>query len=151
MDSSLAEIGIIALVAVILIGIAVYFIAQSRGGYTTTASTTQPTTAPTTVATTTVSRIHSFTLNESEYSITPSAITVPAGSIIVLNIRNIGTVNHDLVVIGSNYSSSPSTPQIAPGSNRTVTFPAPVPGTYSYYCDIANQRELGMIGTLTVT
>lgn len=154
MKNSTVDIVVVALIAIIAIGGAAYFLSQSNNGYTTTQSTTTATTQSTTVATTTISKvstIQNFTISESEYNITPSKITVSAGSTVVLNIKNVGTIKHDLVVIGSNFSSSIATNFIVPGSNLTVSFPAPVPGNYFYYSNIANDRELGILGVLTVT
>lgn len=146
------SIGIVAAIVVVIIG-AAYFLYQgykapSPAVYTTTATTTQPssTTASTTIASN-ATGVQKFTVTETEFGISPSVIPVKAGSTVTINVKNAGTVSHDLVIQGT----SVSTPPIAPGGNVTVTFTAPAAGSYQYYCNIDGHKGLGMVGALTAS
>ncbi|MHB8604482.1 MAG: plastocyanin/azurin family copper-binding protein [Thermoplasmatota archaeon] len=44
-----------------------------------------------------------------------------------------------------------ATKVISAGASDTITFTAPAPGTYKYYCPVGDHRARGMEGTLTVT
>lgn len=42
------------------------------------------------------------------------------------------------------------TPTIQTSNEATVSFVADKDGTFQYYCSVANHRQMGMVGTLTV-
>jgi plastocyanin len=43
-----------------------------------------------------------------------------------------------------------ATPVVAQGKSATITFLAPPPGTYAFYCGVPGHRGFGMEGKLTV-
>ena len=141
--------------AIVVIGGIAYFLFQGYSApstYTTTAPTTQASTSvATTVGTTTIASnstgTQRFTVEENEYSISPSTINVSAGSTVVLNVRNTGQTGHNLVIQGTSFA----TQYIASGSNATLTFTAPPAGSYTYFCSVDGHEGLGMIGTLTTS
>ena len=54
---------------------------------------------------------------------------------------------HDFVIDELNVK----TPIVQTGETAVVEFVVPnTPGTFNYYCGVANHRQLGMEGTLTI-
>jgi len=80
-----------------------------------------------------------------DFSLSPSAIDVAAGTKIALS--NAGANQHDLVVEGSDVTSH----ILDPGAVGTLDTSSLAPGTYVVYCSITGHREAGMEGTLTIT
>ncbi len=79
-----------------------------------------------------------------EFSITPDAITVPAGTT-TFTVTNDGTVIHNLVVEGR------TTPDIESGGSADLEVEPLAAGTYSIHCAIPGHEAAGMVGTITVT
>ena len=99
------------------------------------------------------------TLNE--FSFAPNAWTVTAGQQVTLNLKNAGTVTHDLTIMKTPISGSFTdadkanviwaSDMIPAGQSKTQTFTAPTtPGTYQVICTESGHFEAGMTGTLTV-
>jgi len=78
-----------------------------------------------------------------EFGISPSNITMPAGS--KLKVTNDGAVTHNFIV------EDKSTPDLATGESAELDTSALAPGSYTVYCTIAGHREAGMEAQLTVT
>jgi len=83
-----------------------------------------------------------------EYAFTPSAITVPAGSV-TFSIRNVGSQEHEFEIFKGDQVVD-EVEGIVPGltKNATVTLAA---GDYTFVCKLNGHDQLGMKGTLTVT
>lgn len=81
-----------------------------------------------------------------EYSFSPSLITVGEGEKIRLIFRNRGKVNHSLTIDELNIA----TPAIAPGQWDEIDLKIDQVGTYTFYCSESNYRELGMEGKIKV-
>jgi plastocyanin len=83
-----------------------------------------------------------------EYAFTPSAITVPAGSV-TFSIRNVGTQEHEFEILNGDQVVD-EVEAIVPGLTKdaTVTLAA---GEYTFVCKLNGHDQLGMKGTLTVT
>ena len=83
-----------------------------------------------------------------EYAFTPSAITVPAGSV-TFSIRNVGSQEHEFEIFKGDQVID-EVEGIVPGltKNATVTLAA---GDYTFVCKLNGHDQLGMKGTLTVT
>ena len=80
----------------------------------------------------------------------PATLRAPAGSTVTVKLTNAETaplVNHDWVLEGVDGAA---TEILAPGATGEVTFPAPAPGDYVYFCSVGDHRARGMEGTLTV-
>ena len=87
-------------------------------------------------------------VSETDYKLNPADPAVQAGSV-TFDVSNDGQVTHSLVVEGpSDDSSLPN--DLVPGDSSQLTVDLSQPGTYNWYCPIANHRQLGMEGTITV-
>ncbi|HZP74100.1 MAG TPA: cupredoxin domain-containing protein [Gaiellaceae bacterium] len=84
-----------------------------------------------------------------EYSYTLSRLHLHAGTA-VIELDNFGQDPHDLRVqrIGAKHIAGLGT--IAPGGRGDLTVKL-VPGRYSFWCSLANHRQLGMHAVLVVT
>jgi plastocyanin len=84
-----------------------------------------------------------------EFSYTLSRLKVPAGQA-TIELVNFGQDPHDLRVqhVGARHIAG--FPVVAPGAHADLTLTLR-PGRYSFWCSIANHRQLGMRGTLVVT
>lgn len=83
-----------------------------------------------------------------EYAFTPSAVTVPAGSV-TFAVSNRGTENHEFEVVAGEEPVGKLEP-FARGTTAvlTVTLAA---GEYTLICRLNGHDQLGMKATLTVT
>lgn len=81
----------------------------------------------------------------------PSTLTAPAGAEVTVTLTNAESaplVPHDWVLEGVDGAG---TGNVAPGDSASVTFVAPAPGDYVFFCSLGDHRERGMVGTFTVT
>jgi uncharacterized cupredoxin-like copper-binding protein len=110
-----------------------------------------------------------ITVELTDFTYTPSSITIPADQPVVLTIDNTGLVEHDFVVEkidvtsvvaqdsgsehhmqgmdGTSYALHVST---GAGETNTLQFTALEPGTYKIFCSVEGHIEAGMIGELIV-
>jgi uncharacterized cupredoxin-like copper-binding protein len=110
-----------------------------------------------------------LTVEMTDFAYAPSALTIPAGQPITLNLDNQGNVEHDFVIAeidattkvvqdsGSkahhahgqeeNYDFHVSA---RPGETSVVQLTVARPGTYEVFCSVEGHKEAGMIGELTV-
>jgi uncharacterized cupredoxin-like copper-binding protein len=98
-------------------------------------------------------------------SFTPAALTVEARKPVLLTVRNTGNTDHDLVLLSlpatnvksaekGGHGHGPAGAIVGhpkPKGEVTVSFTPTTPGTYDITCSLPGHRELGMVGTLTVT
>lgn len=82
----------------------------------------------------------------SEFAITPAAIVVPPGAVI-LRITNNGSMVHNLSVP----SLAKKTLDINPGATESLILGTLPEGVMDVVCEIAGHAGSGMVGTLTVT
>ena len=82
----------------------------------------------------------------SEFSFSPSSITVKAGEKVRITFVNVGQAPHDFTIDELGIKTS----VLAPGQSETLTFTAPSTGTFSFYCSVAGHRQAGMEGDLEV-
>ena len=80
-----------------------------------------------------------------EFSITPDAITVPAGG--SLEITNAGSMAHNLAVVGEDLTSR----DLNAGQSQVLSLAGLAEGTYSVICTIPGHEAAGMKATLVVT
>src|SRR5690606_18652404 len=79
-----------------------------------------------------------------EFAISPEAAVVSGSG--ELQVRNDGTMAHNLVIPGTDLR----TPDLNPGDEYTLDLSGLEPGTYEMLCDIAGHESAGMVGTITV-
>jgi plastocyanin len=82
-----------------------------------------------------------------EYAFTPSAITVPAGSV-TFSIRNVGSQEHEFEVFKGDQVVD-EVEGIVPGLTKDATMTLAA-GEYTFVCKLNGHDQLGMKGTLTV-
>jgi len=110
-----------------------------------------------------------ITVEATDFSYNPIAITIPAGKRVTLALTNKGAVEHDFVVDKINVTdveTSDNGPAAhhqmgdmseydlhffaKAGETATLQFTAMEPGTYEIFCSIEGHKEAGMIGELIV-
>ncbi len=91
---------------------------------------------------------HTIPVSETEFKITVPAQKVAPGKV-TFAVRNVGKIQHDLVVSGPGVTGAAKTPLINPGQTATlaVTLAA---GSYTLYCSVPGHRAAGMVAKLTV-
>ena len=104
----------------------------------------------------------SLRIEMTDFSFTPSEMSVPTGQTITLSATNKGANEHEFVIM--NLGQEVSVPfgdddegkiywevEVGSGESKGVTFTAPSqPGKYQIVCGIPGHIEHGMLGTLTV-
>jgi len=91
----------------------------------------------------------------------PTALSVPAGAAVTVNLTNKGMLQHDWVVVPATIDPATATVadaanqadsgMVTGGQNTTVTFTAPAAGDYHFLCTVPGHAAAGMVGTFTVT
>ena len=88
-----------------------------------------------------------FSISESDFTLTPPTVTIEAPGTYTFEATNDGGVDHSLEIEGNGVEEVTET--IAPGESASVTIDLES-GTYEMYCPIGNHRDLGMSGEVTV-
>ena len=81
-----------------------------------------------------------------EYELTPPTPRVGQAGMITFAVANDGDVRHALAVEGP--VGDVRTRALRPGERTTIKLPLP-PGSYRWYCPLANHERLGMAGRVT--
>jgi uncharacterized cupredoxin-like copper-binding protein len=89
-----------------------------------------------------------LSISESDFTLTPSTVTVDAPGTYTFEAMNDGGVDHALEIEGNGIEERTDT--IAPGESASVNVDLEA-GTYEMYCPISNHRDLGMSGEITVS
>jgi plastocyanin len=84
-----------------------------------------------------------------EFSFAASRLHIPAGQA-TIELVNLGQDPHDLRLQRAGARHIAGFPVVAPGGHADLTLRLPA-GRYSFWCSLANHRQLGMRGTLVVT
>lgn len=84
-------------------------------------------------------------VEEGEFFIRPGELHVAAGSPLVIDVKNSGSVAHDLAL-----DATRKTPLIAPGATGKLDVGKLEVGTYELKCTVPGHAELGMSATLMV-
>ena len=95
--------------------------------------------------TTNIVSVKEFTVNGSNFSFSPSSMSVKKGDRVKITLKNTGGF-HDLRIEGYDVGTS----QIQAGQEASFEFTADKAGTFVFYCSIGNHRAMGMVGTMTV-
>ncbi len=88
-----------------------------------------------------------FSISESDFTLTPPTVTIDAPGTYTFEATNDGGVDHSLEIEGNGVEEVTET--ITPGESASVTIDLET-GTYEMYCPIGNHRDLGMSGEVTV-
>jgi plastocyanin len=83
-----------------------------------------------------------------EYALDPANPTVDAGTL-AIEVSNDGEIVHNLEVEGPA-GEAELEEDLQPGDSDTLEVDLSEPGTYVWYCPVANHRDLGMEGEITV-
>ncbi len=87
-------------------------------------------------------------VSETDYKLDPSDPTVKSGEV-TFNVTNDGKVLHSLEVEGPNGEQTLSS-DLSPGQSGILSVDLSKPGRYEFSCPVANHRQMGMKGTITV-
>jgi len=147
-------------IVVIVLAVGGYLLLSRGGGYR--APTTQPVPAPGTTGVEetvvvpengdateeegAVTEAREIVVEGSEFSFSPSSITVNAGEKVKLTFNNVGNFPHNFTVEGLGVA----TRTIGAGQSDTIEFTVEESGTLTFFCSVSNHRSLGMEGTLEV-
>ncbi len=83
-----------------------------------------------------------------DFTFDPSDPTVKPGDV-TFDLTNDGDTLHNIEIEGP--SGEAELPEdIGPGEKGSVTADLNEPGTYEFYCPVANHKDLGMVGEVTV-
>jgi uncharacterized cupredoxin-like copper-binding protein len=99
-------------------------------------------------ATNGMSSQQTFSISESDFTLTPPTVTIDAPGTYTFEATNDGGVDHALEIEGNELEEETET--IGPGESASVTVDLES-GTYEMYCPIGNHRDLGMAGEITVS
>lgn len=88
----------------------------------------------------------SFIIVGTEFAFEPETIQIPVNEEAVIEFRNLGTVDHDLVI--EEFDVATGSMRI--GSKKTVRFTPTVLGEFELICSIPGHPDAGMTGTVIV-
>lgn len=111
-----------------------------------------------------------------EFAFSPGEVTIAAGEMVTLTLKNTGNQEHDLSIAGLNADVVESSGTMRndahgeqshgnsgqsmegelhlhtkPGEVQTITFIPLQPGTYKMVCTLPGHKEAGMVGIIKVT
>lgn len=92
----------------------------------------------------------SFRVTMTEYSFSPSTMTVPSGKVVFFLV-NSGTASHDMVIRDSTGKRIVASDLVSAGDSFVFTVPSIDADTYTFFCDQPGHEASGMKGKLTVT
>ncbi len=90
--------------------------------------------------------VRTIDMTGEDFSFDPSEISVQVGETVKV-VLNAVDMPHDFVVDELDVRSDVANP----GETVEVEFTPTEAGEFEYYCSVGNHREMGMVGTLTVT
>ncbi|HEX7042850.1 MAG TPA: cupredoxin domain-containing protein [Patescibacteria group bacterium] len=102
--------------------------------------------SPSPNATSSPSAMQEIKVEGSEFSFSPSTISVKKGDRVKIDFKNMGKYPHNFTITELGVASS----TIQPGQETTLTFTASKTGSFVYECSVPGHADRGMKGTLTV-
>lgn len=147
-------LGIIAVVAILIIGAGAMFALnnKSKNTPTPTPNQTQTVTPEATITgekmgvTDTAKEEKTFTIEAGSFYYNPKTITVKKGTKVKI-VMTSKDMMHDFNIDELNVKM----PITKAGETNTVEFVADKVGKFEYYCSVGQHRQNGQVGTLTVT
>ena len=147
---------IVVVILVVIVG-GYFFLQRGYQAPAPTSTITAPTTQANTPApeattpapegiTAPASAVKEFTVSGTEFSLSPSSISVKSGERARIIFKNTGRAPHNLVIEGLGVG----TKTIGGGQTETIEFTASTPGTYPIFCSVPGHRASGMEGKLIV-
>ena len=102
-----------------------------------------------------------FNVTGKDIAYEQTQLTATAGQPITINFKNAGALEHSIIFdlpptdnkdgdqgIPKDWQTAPK--GILGGKSESITFTAPGPGTYRFYCHVPGHTEAGMVGQLIV-
>jgi uncharacterized cupredoxin-like copper-binding protein len=120
---------------------------QESGGTSTTGTGTE-TTGTSTTPVPSGAAVKTVKVRETEFALDPENPDVARAGVVSFQVTNGGKVLHALEVEGPN--GEVKTKGINPGGSATLKADLSKPGKYEWYCPIADHKDRGMKGTITV-
>lgn len=130
---------ILIFVGVVIVIVGSYFLL--KGSYQTPTIETTTTTTPATA--TEVSEIN---VSGTEFSFSPSSISIKAGEQVKITFKNNGKAIHNFTLDKLGVA----TKTVSSGKTEVLEFTAPSSGTYAFFCSVSGHRASGMEGSLKV-
>jgi uncharacterized cupredoxin-like copper-binding protein len=87
-------------------------------------------------------------MTAADFKFDPSDQTVKSGDV-TFNLKNDGQESHSLEIEDVNGQDQEIEGEVSPGQSGTLKVNLP-PGKYEFYCPVANHKEMGMEGEITV-
>jgi uncharacterized cupredoxin-like copper-binding protein len=87
-------------------------------------------------------------MTAADFKFDPSDPTVKSGDV-TFNLKNDGQESHSLEIEDVNGQDQEIEGEVSPGQSGTLKVNLP-PGKYEFYCPVANHKEMGMEGEITV-
>lgn len=109
---------------------------------------TAPTATEATETATEAAKAQTIELSETDFMLDPADPTVKPGTV-VIEAANDGQVDHNIEVEGPT-GEAELPEDLMPGESGKLEVDLSEPGKYTWFCPVANHRELGMAGTITV-
>lgn len=91
-------------------------------------------------------KVKEIIISGTEFSFSPSSITVNKGDKVKLTFKNVGDVIHDFTIDELGVK----TRILESGESQTIEFTADKSGTFNFYCSVPGHKEAGMEGELGV-
>jgi uncharacterized cupredoxin-like copper-binding protein len=95
-----------------------------------------------------------------DISFDKTSATAYAGQQVTVNFKNVGSLEHNWILIAPGADALTATQQdalsgansgtLAAGETKSFTFTAPPSGKYTFVCTVEGHAAAGMVGTLTV-
>jgi uncharacterized cupredoxin-like copper-binding protein len=87
-------------------------------------------------------------MTAADFKFNPSDPTVKSGDV-TFNLKNDGQTSHSLEIEDVNGQDQEIEGEVSPGQSGMLKVNLP-PGKYEFYCPVANHKEMGMEGEITV-
>ncbi|HEX9259030.1 MAG TPA: cupredoxin domain-containing protein [Acidimicrobiales bacterium] len=90
-------------------------------------------------------------IDAKDYAFDPATVTASSGETVTLELKNEGTVEHELEVFDPSGKAIGEVGPTKPGAEGKVTITLTETGSYRLVCGIEDHEARGMVGTLTVS
>jgi uncharacterized cupredoxin-like copper-binding protein len=94
--------------------------------------------------------VQTIQISETEYSLTPSTVSLSKAGTYEFEVTNDGQITHAFNVEESEGGPEAESGDIEPGQSKTVRFTFSGDGSFEMYCPVPGHEEQGMKGTIVV-